>query len=302
MSEISFRQLRYLMAVARHGSVTAAARELYVSQSAVSTALSDLESALEMTLFVRTQKGMRLTPPGQRAIAAASQVLTSLDDLREAASQERGEITGALTVGCFATIAPILLPRVIAEFAERHPRVRLSFVEAAHDALVDDLANARIDLALLYHYELDSVRTAPGVTSETLRSDPPYVLTPVDGPFADAQQVTLEQLAARPLILFDLPPGGEYFLSLFSSVGLTPQVRYRTESYEMVRALVARGLGDALLTQRTALERSYENLPYATKELAGGFDGLGVEIARLRDPKPVQRVQAFIDVCRDVLG
>ncbi|MGC7101263.1 LysR substrate-binding domain-containing protein [Amycolatopsis lurida] len=302
MVEISFRQLRYLMAVARHGSVTAAARELYVSQSAVSTALSDLEAELEIKLFVRSQRGMRLTPSGQRAVASAGQVLASLDELKEAASRERTEITGTLAVGCFATIAPILLPRVIAEFARRYPRVQLSFVEAAHDVLVDDLVNARIDLALLYHYELDSVRAAPGITTETLRSDPPYVLTPVGGPLADEPRVTLKQLASQPLILFDLPPGGEYFLSLFASVGLTPQVKFRTESYEMVRALVARGLGSALLTQRTALERSYENLPYATKELADGFKGLGVEVARLRDAKPLQRVEAFVEVCREVLG
>ncbi|MBQ1082798.1 MULTISPECIES: LysR substrate-binding domain-containing protein [unclassified Nocardiopsis] len=301
MADVSLRQLEYLTAVARHGSVTAAARELFVSQSAVSTALVELESALGITLFVRSQKGMRLTTSGQRAIAAADNVLASLDQFRESARQEREQIEGTLTIGCYATIAPILLPRVIAEFSRRHPQVQLSFVEAAHERLLEDLLNTRIDLAITYDYKLASVRTASGVTALPLRSEPPYVLAPVGGAVSAKERPSLADLAVEPLILFDLPPGGEYFLGLFTRAGLTPNVRFRTTSFEMVRALVARGLGNALLTQRTVLERSYEDLPYATRELDVEPEGLGIEIVQLTDRAPVRRTQAFIEVCREVV-
>ncbi|RKS09251.1 LysR family transcriptional regulator [Nocardiopsis sp. Huas11] len=302
MADVSVRQLEYLMAVARLGSVTAASRELFVSQSAVSTALADLEAVLGITLFVRSQKGMRLTASGQRAITAADNVLAGLDQLRESARREREEVEGTLTIGCYATIAPILLPKVIAEYSQRYPHVQFSFVEAAHEALLDDLLNTRIDLAITYHYELDSVRTAAGVTAQPLRSDPPYVLTPVDGALSRKDRVSLADLAEEPLILFDLPPGGDYFLGLFAQAGLAPSVRFRTTSFEMVRGLVARGLGSALLTQRTVLERSYEDLPYATRELDIRTGGLGIEIVQLADRTPVRRMQAFIDVCREVVA
>lgn len=301
MADVSLRQLEYLMAVARLGSVTAASRELFVSQSVVSTALADLEAALGITLFVRSQKGMRLTASGQRAVTAADNVLVSLDQLRESANQEREEVEGPLTVGCYATIAPILLPEVIAEFSRRYPRVQLSFVEAAHEKLLDDLLDTRIDLAITYHYEIPSLRATTGVTAQLLRSDPPYVLTPVDGELSQREELTLADLVPEPLILFDLPPAGEYFLDLFAQSGLTPNVRFRTASFEMVRSLVARGLGSALLTQRTVLERSYEDLPYITRDLDIQPEGLGVEIIRLTDRKPVKRMQAFIDVCREIV-
>ncbi|GLU47879.1 LysR family transcriptional regulator [Nocardiopsis ansamitocini] len=301
MSDVSLRQLEYLRAVARLGSVTAAARELFVSQSAVSTALTDLESALGVTLFVRSPRGMRLTAPGQRALVVADNVRANLEQLRESANREREEVEGDLTIGCYATIAPILLPKVIAEFSHRHPQVQLSFVEAAHGALLDDLLNSRIDLAITYHYELASVRPATGVTTQWLRSDPPYALTPVDGVLSTKNELTLADLAPEPLILFDLPPGGDYFIGLFDKAGLTPNVRFRTTSFEMVRALVARGLGNALLTQRTVLERSYEDLPYAARELDIRSEGLGIEIMRLAGRRPVRRVQAFIDVCRETV-
>ncbi|WDZ93336.1 LysR family transcriptional regulator [Nocardiopsis sp. HUAS JQ3] len=301
MGDVSLRQLEYLRAIARLGSVTAAARELFVSQSTVSTALTDLETALGVTLFVRSPKGMRPTASGQRALAVADDVRASLEQLRETASREREEVEGELTIGCYATIAPILLPRVIAEFSRRHPQVRLSFVEASHGALVDDLLNSRIDLAITYHYELAGVRPAVGVTSQWLRSDPPYALTPVDGPLSAKGELTLADLAVEPLILFDLPPGGDYFLGLFARAGLTPNVRFRTTSFEMVRALVARGLGNALLTQRTVLERSYEDLPYATRELDIRSEGLGIEVMRLAGRKPVRRMEAFVEVCKEVV-
>ncbi len=306
MSDVSLRQLEYLRATARLGSVTAAARELFVSQSAVSTALSDLESALGVVLFVRSPKGMRLTVSGQRALTVADNVRGSLEELRDSARQEREEMVGDLTIGCYATIAPILLPKVIAEFSQRHPRVQLSFVEAAHGALLDDLLNSRIDLAITYHYELASARPPVGVESRWLRSDPPYALVPEGGALSAKDVLSLTDLATEPLILFDLPPGGDYFTSLFTRAGLTPNVRFRTTSFEMVRALVARGLGNALLTQRTVLERSYEDLPYATRELdlraeGLGVEGLGVEVLRLAGRSPVRRVQAFIDVCQDTL-
>ncbi|MFE6307618.1 LysR family transcriptional regulator [Nocardiopsis sp. NPDC057823] len=302
MSDVSLRQLEYLRAIARLGSVTAAARELFVSQSTVSTALTDLEAALGVALFVRTPRGMRLTESGRHALAVADDVRASLEQLRESAHREREEVEGDLTVGCYATIAPILLPKVIAEFSRRYPRVRLSFVEAAHGALLDDLLGSRIDLAVTYHYELASVRPPTGVATQWLRSDPPYALVPVDGALSAKEELTLADLATEPLILFDLPPGGDYFLGLFDRAGLTPNVRFRTGSFEMVRALVARGLGNALLTQRTVLERSYENLPYATRELDIRSEGLGIEIMRLAGRKPVRRVQAFIDVCREAVA
>ncbi|WP_249351922.1 LysR substrate-binding domain-containing protein [Nocardiopsis akebiae] len=245
-----------------------------------------------------SRKGMRPTASGQRALAVADDVRASLEQLRETASREREEVEGELTIDCYATI---LLPRVIAEFSRRHPQVRLSFVEASHGALVDDLLNSRIDLAITYHYEPAGVRPAVGVTSQWLRSDPPYALTPVDGPLSAKGELTLADLAVEPLILFDLPPGGDYFLGLFDRAGLTPGVRFRTTSFEMVRALVARGLGNALLTQCTVLEHSYEDLPYATRELDIRSEGLGIEVVRLAGRKPVRRMEAFAEVCREVV-
>jgi DNA-binding transcriptional LysR family regulator len=301
VSDVSLRQLEYLRAIARLGSVTAAARELFVSQSTVSTALTDLETALGVTLFVRSPRGMRLTASGQRALAVADNVQANLEQLWEAASRERKALEGDLTIGCYATIAPILLPKVIAEFSRRHPQVRLSFVEAAHGALLDDLLNSRIDLAITYHYELASVRPAAGVVAQWLRSDPPYALMPVDGPLSSKEELTLADLATEPFILFDLPPGGDYFLNLFHEADLTPNVRFRTTSFEMVRSLVARGLGNALLTQRTVLERSYEDLPYTTRKLDIRSEGLGIEVMRLAGRRPVRRMEAFVDVCRETV-
>jgi DNA-binding transcriptional LysR family regulator len=110
--------------------------------------------------------------------------------------------------------------------------------------------------------------------------------------------VTLEALVEEPMILFDLPPGGEYFTSLFTEAGLDPLVRYRTTSYELVRGLVARGLGYSILSQRTRISVSYEDRPFVTRDLAGDHPGLTVNAVTLAHVEPTRRARAFITQCR----
>ena len=110
--------------------------------------------------------------------------------------------------------------------------------------------------------------------------------------------VALQQLAAEPLILFDLPPGGEYFLSIFAEAEVQPRVRFRTTSYELVRSLVARGLGYSILSQRTHIETSYEGLRYEVRELKGKHPGLTVHAVTLGDIPLTRRAQAFVPQCR----
>ena len=129
----------------------------------------------------------------------------------------------------------------------------------------------------------------------------PYVLLSPDHPLTTRKAVTLQQLVDEPLILFDLPPGGEYFLSIFAEADLQPRVRFRTTSYELVRSLVARGLGYSILSQRTRIETSYEGLPYQVRELKGKHPGLTVHAVTLGDVPQTRRAQAFVAQCRKLL-
>lgn len=300
MANISLKQLEYLVAAAESGSVTAAAARVFLSQSAVSTALSDLENALGVQIFLRHARGLSLTNVGQQVLADARRLLAGVEDLRNLARESSESLSGSLAVGCYSTLAPILMPKIIAEFVGRNPDVDLSFIEGSHPELEKLLRSGAIDLALVYDYEFDG--RLREFTMNTVVSTPPYVILPEHHDLVAHESLSLAQLAPWPMILFDLPPGGEYFLSFFKEESLIPNVRFRTTSFEMVRALVARGLGYSILSQRTMINMSYEGMGFVTRPLTGAHGGLNVAAVHLATARITRRAAAFIDQSRQSWG
>lgn len=299
---LTLRQLDYLVAVAEHGTVTAASHALHLSQSTVSTAIADLERHLKVTLFVRHARGLTLTRDGESIVAEARRLLRDAENLQSHASMLGSQLTGALHIGCYTTIAPFLVPGAVAAFGERYAAVDVTFSEGSRHQLLDQLVQGRSDVAVMYAYRFGNQLSELGHTATRLSAVPPYVLLPPDHRLADAETVTLTELAEDPFILFDLEPGGTYFLSLFDEAGLTPRIRFRTQSSELTRCLVARGIGFALLSQRPRTTVSYEGLEYVTKELATRPEGLDVVAVTPGGSPPNRRVHAFIQVAREVLA
>lgn len=299
---LTLRQLEYLVAVAEVGSLTKAASELHVSQSALSMAIADLERILEVQLFIRQPRGVTPTKVGHRVLTDARRLLSGVGDLQNAAREAHESMSGQLVVGCYSTLSPILLPQVIAAFAERHPAVDLQFVEGSHAYLQQQLRHGVLDLALMYRYGAELFGPSDDLLRTKVLHSPPYVLLPTGHRLARRKTLHLQDVVAEPMVLFDLPPGGDYFRGLFGAEGLTPHVRFRTSSFEMVRALVARGLCYSVLSQRTQTQQSYEGLSYLTRPLAGGHAGLDIDVVQLSNARPTLRAQAFIEGCRVALA
>lgn len=302
MARVTLRQLEYFVAAAETGSVTAAAARVFLSQSAVSTALADLEENLKVQLFLRHARGLTLTTVGRTILSDARRLLREAEELENSAEEFTGTLSGRLTVGCYTTLAPLLLPRVIDAYLRAYPTVDLNFIVGSHAELRGRLHDGTCDVALLYDYDFATELFTPGLDKVPLQSIPPYVLLPADHVLAVEEHVALADLAPLPLILFDLPPGGEYFKSLFTARGLTPVVRFRTTEFELVRALVARGLGYSILTQHTDIDVSYENRPIATRPLADEQRGLAVVAAHLGGATLTRRARAFLQTCEQALG
>lgn len=302
MARVTLRQLEYFVAAAETGSVTAAAHRVYLSQSAISTALAELEENLDIQLFIRHARGLTVTAVGQHILAEARQLLSQADDLHHSAAELSGSFSGKLAIGCYSTLAPLLLPRVIDAFLTEHPNVDLDFTVGSHEELSGKLRDGTCDVALLYDYDFGTDLFTADLTKFTLRSIPPYVLLAQDHPLAQLSSIPLQRLVDEPLILFDLPPGGEYFKSLFERRGLAPSIRFRTTEFELVRALVARGLGYSILTQHTDIDVSYENLPFVTRPIDEVSAGLDVVAAHLAGGRLTRRGAAFIEQCKDTLS
>jgi DNA-binding transcriptional LysR family regulator len=293
----TLRQLEYFVAVADSGTVTAAAAGLHLSQSAMSTAVADLERALGVQLLMRHHaRGVTLTPAGDQLLVVARQLLSQAEDLESSAHALGGELSGRVPLGCFAVLSPYLVPRVLAAADEQLPALQVEPQEETLDGVAEGLLAGRFELALTY-----DLGSGAGLVREPLSTVAPHAVLAASHPRAGQRSVRLADLAEEPFALLDLPHSREYFESVFAASGVEPPVRYRTRSTETVRALVGRGLAWGLLNLRPAHEQTVEGLPVVTLPLTGAGPSLTVVLARAATARPTRRADALAALCRDVL-
>lgn len=250
----TLQQLAAFVAVADTGSIAAAAGRLQLSPSAVRASLGDLERALGTHLAVRQRaKGVELTSAGKVVLGKARVVLQEGLDLEYDIRGEPGQVTGVLTVGCYTTLGPTVLPPLLEALRRHHPAVRIELREDTLDGL-RGLVDAR-DVDVMMAYDIDLPRHWDKVV---WRCSSPRVHLPADHPLATNGTVRLVDLADEPMVLLDIPPSREHVLAMCRNVGLQPRVALRTGNYETARAFVGRGLGWSLMVQRTPSDISYE--------------------------------------------
>lgn len=287
-------QLRYFAAAAELGSMTSASRQLMVSQSAVSTAVAQLEKELEVQLLLRHHaRGLTLTAAGEVFLRELRVYLAHTDELAEVARTAGQAIVGPLAVGCFATLGPFELPRMLAACERDHPGIRVSVVEAEHAALKQALRSGRCELALMYGYDLDD-----DIESVRVGTAAPYVLVAEEHRLATRKRVALSELADEPMVLLDLPHTAAYFERLVQSAGVTPVVRHRTSGFETVRELVANGLGWSVLNQRPVHSTTYDGKRVVELAIRDRLDPLEVVLASMKGVRLTRRAQAFITSAR----
>jgi DNA-binding transcriptional LysR family regulator len=294
---ISLTQLRYFIRVAERESMTRAAEDLYVAQSAVSSAVAHLEKELGVQLFIRRHaKGLILTAAGKELLLRARQTLTALAESLESIAGEAQAFWGPLHVVCFSPIAPFYLPSILAGLKRDHPGLEVHVTEAVAGEVGEYLESGRAEVALTYDLALGD-----GIDRDVLAEIHPYAALPAAHRLAGEGSVKLADLVDEPMILVDLPFSREYFIGVFTERGLQPNVQYRSSSYETVRAMVAQDHGYSLLHQRPATDSTYAGGRVVAVPLADEVRPLRVVVASLQSMRMSRRAGAFAERCRAVV-
>lgn len=254
--EFTLRQIRYFIAVAEAGSLSAAAERLYVSQPALSAAITELEAGVGVQLCVRQKsRGVELTPNGQSFYERARQLVRFADELLWSTQSKSGPLRGPLTIGSYRSLAPDLIPHYLSEFPKIEPEVTLNYVEGATNDLVDMLIKGEVDVAVLYDLDLD-VR----LKRRTLFEKYPQLVLAADHPLAERDAVHLADLESEPFIQLTTSPAKPHTASLFAAAGVVPNVRYHATNAELAQQLVSRGLGYTILMYLPSRAVNYGNL------------------------------------------
>ena len=146
---ISLKQLHYALAVNKTRHFKKAAEMCSVSQSALSTAISELENQLGIQVFERDNKKVLTTPVGEQFLQKAQHIMLGVDDLYKLAEAQKRPLSYPMTLGVIPTIGPYLLPKVLPEVRKQYPDFQLRIVEEQSHVLVDMVRNGEIDTAIL---------------------------------------------------------------------------------------------------------------------------------------------------------
>lgn len=291
MPSYTLRQLEYLVAVAEHGSVSLAASALHVSQSSLSSGISEIERALDLQLLVRHHaKGVSLTSAGERLVHRARTMLEDAADLESVARNLATAPVGAVTVAVFHVIAPYVVPGLLEALAVDYPDIQPHFAEVGMPEVVEGVVTGRFDVGIGYDFGRPT-----GVQQKRLFDVSAHLVVAASHPLAGRHRIRLRDVAGEPVVLLDLPYSRDYFTSVFASGGVTPDIRYRSTSPELVRSLVARGLGVALLNMRPANTQSVDGHGFAMLDIGDDIPPLHVVAMTLDGAKVTRRTQAVLE-------
>jgi DNA-binding transcriptional LysR family regulator len=294
----TLKQLGYFVATAEAGSITAAARQLHISQPSISAAIAQLEDMFGLELFIRHHaQGLSLTPTGQRLLAEARSLLAQASDFHDGAVELAEGMAGEIDVGCFTTFAPMVIPGLLRSLRREHPEIRVRLHELHIEGLLEGLREGRFDLALTYDLNIGA-----DMTFEPLVDVPLHVMLAADHPFAKRPAVGLGELIGEPFILLALPGSRDYFLSLFYGLGLRPQVEHESPSFEMVRGLVANGYGYSVMHSRPENDVALDGMRLAYRPVDDPLRPTRLGLLRRKDLRERRIAGLFAAHCRAWFG
>lgn len=243
--DLDARRLTVLAAVARTGTVVAAARALHLTPSAVSQQVAKLEAEAGTDLVIRGSRGLTLTRAGSALARRGERIATELTAAQHDLTVLTGRVTGRVTVVAYATTIAALVGPAAALARARLPAVDLRVLEVAEDDAARRLRNGDVDIVMIEQDAAGRPRRTPATLRDVHLLDDPYVvISAVEGPGPR----TVDELAATGWIVG--PPGSttrSVLDRLASSGGWSPTIAHEAVEYSALLALAAAGLGCALI-------------------------------------------------------
>jgi DNA-binding transcriptional LysR family regulator len=243
---MELRHLRYFLAVAEALNFTKAAALLRVAQPALSRRVRDLEDEIGVDLLKRSPRGVVLTAEGKVFLEKTRHLLKLADEsVEQVRALARGEY-GELHVGYAPAPTVEILPPALAAFQKAFPRVRVLLHDLSEQELNDGLRNGRLELAMMPR---GAGSQSVGLEFETLRSYPICVALAPTHRFARLKTITLEMVAAEPMIGFNRKDYPAYYVGLdriFGPLGIKPRVVVECDSASSLITEIETGRGVAI--------------------------------------------------------
>ncbi|HEX5620454.1 MAG TPA: LysR family transcriptional regulator [Solirubrobacteraceae bacterium] len=255
---MTLQQLTYFLAAAEHGSFSAAAEALFMAQPSLSEQVRRLEAELGVALFARGGRGLELTEAGRLFRPHAERTLADAQEAAESVREVRDITGGTVTFGTFSSAHHYLLVSLIQDFRAAYPNVRVRSIGQNSAEVADAIRDGQIEAGLVaLPIDDRGLDVRPAMREEVLyiSADPERLREPM----------TVERLAAAPLILYDARWGADdpmrrQLRERAQGAGVTLEPQIEVEYVTAALELAARGLGDTLSSRQMIRSRGLTRL------------------------------------------
>ncbi len=259
---MTIQQLTYFLATVEHGSFSAAARSLFLTQPSISEQVRQLEAELGVALFARAGRELVLTEAGRRFRPEAERVLDDVERARDAVAEVRDLRGGTLGFGMFGTASAYLITDLATDFRRKYPEVRLRLVGLNSSEVADQVREGTLEAGLVVLPVDDAgldLRVAQIEELVVVSHEESHLSAPV----------TIEALAETPLILYDAQYGAHdpmrrQLLDRAQRAGVTLRPVIEVEGIEAAVGLARRGLGDTIVPRSAISRQGSRGLHFAS--------------------------------------
>jgi DNA-binding transcriptional LysR family regulator len=243
---MELRHLRYFLAVAEERHVGRAAVRLHMAQPPLSRQIQSLEAELGFSLFLRTRRGVELTPAGSVFLEGTRRVFSEVERASTEARRANAGETGRLVIGYLSSLAYSGLTALLRGFREQAPLVEVALRELSPQEQLESLKQRRLDVGFVRGPIED-----PSIAWEVVRRERLLVALPNGHPFSTRARISLEVLAGEPFVVFPRARATAFFDSLMAlcrAAGFVPRIVQEAPQLDVV-SLVAAGFGIAILPE-----------------------------------------------------
>src|SRR5207237_5303024 len=271
---MELRSLHYFVRIAELGSITRASAHLHIAQPALTRHVQRLEEELDITLFTRANRGVRLTEGGQKLLESAQRILRDVERAGDEIRAHRAHPSGKIVLAVTPTLCPVVVPELFARMTRQYPRVELKVVHAGMVRLEEFLIDGRVDVALLSELSRSRLIVSTRLAQEEM------VLVTRPGARPDGV-VSGAELSRMPLVLGDgLRAAMD---ALLAGRGIELKVEIEVNDHETIRLMVQHGAAASILPYSSVARECAQSLLDAHRITEGGIFrtlALGVRASR----------------------
>ena len=287
---MTLRHFRIFVAVCDRMNMTSAAGELFMSQSAVSQAVAELESYYDVRLFERLSRKLYLTQAGERLLGYARHIIRIN---RDAESEMRSiSQNGIVRIGASVTIGACILPKMAAAFKEETPGVTIEVIEDNTAKIEQLIMNDRLDLGLV-----EGEITLPDIIGKPFADDRLILICGENHPFSKRVLIEPRELEQENFILREAGSGTrKTFEEVMSENGLTWTTTWTCNNADTIKMAVAEGLGVSVISQ-LAVGREIKAGILHSVDINGLFFKRRFKLAYHKNKYLTEAMKSFIDFC-----